>query len=163
MFYFAYLPLFIILLIKNMEINLLLIIIVICLIALGIISIFLLIKTIKSIAPKTVKIRFISNKNAETLSFIVTYVIPFGITFTTLNSRIAFGILFAIIFYLYLDTSLFCINPLLKIIFNYNIYLINIRKREYYLLSKKDHLNGNATINMVFLTKNLAMEDENEN
>jgi len=160
LFLFAYLPLIIILLVQNMALSWNLLYISAGLLVVSFILVKLLFVTIKTVSPRTESFNSISNKNSDLLSFIVTYILPFGITFTSINNIISFIILFAVIFYLYIETSLFCVNPLLKIFFGYNIYLINLNKKNCYLLSKKDFFNGKNDAKIVYLTNNLVVEVE---
>ncbi len=126
---------------------------------LGFILMYFLLKTTKDIAPKKETFKLVANKNSEALSFIVTYIVPFAVHFISINDWLSFAILFLIIGYLYLDTSLFCINPLLKIFFKYNVYLVEQDNRDFYLLSKKSYFkSGVYTLQIVPLTDSLIVE-----
>jgi hypothetical protein len=160
LFYFAYLPLFIILIINNiLELRPLLIILFI-LIVVGFGSIFLLLKTIKSVTPNQEKIIIHENKNSEYLGFLVTYLIPFLVSFSGVREIISFSILFLLIAYLYLDTSLFGINPLLKIFFSYNIYYVSLGNTKYFLLSKVKHKQGENNLEIKKLGGNVLIEND---
>lgn len=160
LFYFAYLPLILILVIQNMPLSWILLGICSILVLLGFISTKILFSTVHSVAPRNETLNIIANKNSDALSFIVTYILPFGVTFSSLNNWIAFGILFSIIFYLYIESSLFRINPLLKIFFKYNIYSVSLNNEEFFLLSKKDYVQGKIETNVVYLTSCLMVEGE---
>lgn len=157
--YLAYLPLFIILALQNMTIGWALLITVAIMIAMGVIPTFILIKLIEGIAPRKGTFRLIKSKNPEMLAFIVTYIVPFSIRFSRINDALSFIILFSIIIYLYFNTSLFSVNPSLKLFFKYNIYLVEGNNRVYYLLSKKTYFKTTKyTLSIVPLTDNLIME-----
>lgn len=166
LFYFAYLPLAALLLVQNMDINIKLLVLLIILFLSSYIPTKILFKEIASIAPRLEEINIISEKNSETLSFIVTYIIPFCIPLTKANNEINLNnlfsliILFSIIYYLYIETSLFCINPLLKILLKYNIYEVESQNKKYFLLSKKVHSNRVKTIMIKELSKNLLVEED---
>ncbi|PJE81271.1 hypothetical protein COU58_03505 [Candidatus Pacearchaeota archaeon CG10_big_fil_rev_8_21_14_0_10_32_42] len=158
-FYLAYLPLILILLILNMEISWKLLFISIGIIILGIILVIPLLRTIKSVSPVKEKIEIIADNNSEVIGFIVTYITPFLIQFTNLNSIIAFSILMVIIFLIYVETSIFSINPLLKIIFGYNIYEVKSEDKRYYLLSKQKGLGGSLMMKVKQIDREVIIED----
>ena len=164
LFYFAYLPLFVILAINNFNLhNQYLYILVTLILIFGFFLPFILFRTIKSIAPRNEEMEIKSTKNSEYLSFLVTYITPFLITPSNINELISFLILFTIIIYLYIDTSLFCVNPLLKILYKYNIYEVSLANRTYFLLSKKSHSNETISLNVKVLSTNLLIEEEDNN
>lgn len=159
-FYLAYLPLFIILILLNLKIKWYsYIIITLLLLVIGLIMCDLLFKTIKEVSSRNANVKIIDCKNNETINFIITYIIPFSVSFVNINSIVAFIILFFIIAYLYVETELFCINPLLKIIFGYNIYIVTLSEKTYYLLSKKNKERRTENINFVFLHTNVMLEN----
>ena len=165
LFYFAYLPLFAILVINNIndytftfQLNsnnfvistpIFITLIVVLLVAIGLISVFLILKTVKDVVPSKENIKIREIKNSEYLSFLVTYLLPFLIDLSRMKQVISFVILFIIVAYLYLDTSLFSVNPLLKILFRYNIFEVYLGKQKYFLLSKnrfkEEKNNGRAS------------------
>ncbi len=160
LFYFAYLPLFVILAINNISNNQNLIIVVIFLVLSSFFLTFSLLKTIEDVTPSTEKITVEEMKNTDYLSFIVTYVIPFLVDLSGIKEIVSFAILFLIIAYLYMDTSLFCVNPLLKIFFRYNIYNVSLNEQKYYLLSKKNYNKGEtASIPVKRLDKYILLGD----
>jgi hypothetical protein len=147
------------LLVLNLELSWNLLYLSLGSIGLGVILFLPLIKTIKSIAPRKEKIKINSNNNSELLGFLLTYIIPFCVAFTTLNSIIAFGILILMIFIIYIDTSLFSVNPLLKIILRYNIYEIKYNNKRYFLLSKNKYFDEEVLINVKQLDSEVLIEE----
>ncbi|MDO8508936.1 MAG: hypothetical protein Q7S27_04595 [Nanoarchaeota archaeon] len=158
LFYFAYLPLFVILAISNIFQMKYLLVTLSGLILFGFIFIWLLLKTIKSVTSSQEKVSINENKNSEYLGFLITYIIPFLVSFTGIRSIISFCILFFLIAYLYIDTSLFGVNPLLKIFFGYNIYQVSLGKTTYFLLSKNKHLQGEKNLDIKKLGGNVLIE-----
>ena len=160
LFYFAYLPLFIILTINNISDNRTLIVIVLFLVTSSFLLVYLLLSAIKDVTPSIEKIKIEDIKNSEYLGFIVTYVIPFLVELSGIRQIISFVILLLIIAYLYVDTSLFCINPLLKIFFRYNVYDAHLNNQRYYLLSKQSYNRiETITIHIKRLDKYILVED----
>ena len=126
----------------------------------GIFFVKLLLKHIKTVVASEENIIVTENKNSEYLNFLITYITPFLIDFSGLNHIISFIILFTIIAYLYVDSSLFCVNPLLKIMFRYNVYEVFINNNRYFLLSKIKHQTQDSiTIKLLRLDDNILIED----
>lgn len=131
----------------------------------GYISVKTLFIYVSKIAPHNEEIEIIAEKNSEILNFIVTYILPLCLPLVDingdlmLNSIISLTILLLLIYYLYIDTSLFCINPLLKIIFNYNVYEVEIDNNNYFLLSKSKYSRKQKFVQVKKLTSNLLIEE----
>ncbi len=159
-FYLAYLPLFLILLILNLKISWNLLYLSAGAIVLGALLFLPLLKTIKSLAPTKEIIEIKSNNNAEVLGFIFTYIFPFLITFTNLNSILAFGILIIVVFLIYIDTPLFSINPILKIFFRYNIYEVDYRGQKFFILTKNKYATGKISVKVKQLDLEVLIEDD---
>ena len=64
-----------------------------------------------------------------------------------------------IIFLIYVETSIFSINPLLKIIFGYNIYEVKSEDKRYYLLSKQKGLGGSLMMKVKQIDREVIIED----
>lgn len=134
-FCLAYLPLFISVALKsNFSLNTIVIIFIISLLNISLVA--LLLCSIKTLVPSKEKIQIIELRNSEYLTFIVTYLIPFYGFNVDVPTIISSLIIIFIIAFIYIDTSLLCINPLLKIIFRYNLYEISIGSAKGYMLSK---------------------------
>jgi len=159
LFYFAYLPLFSILIINNINDTKTMLIILISAIAAGFILVVLLFKTIKSIVPSEEKITITELKNSEYLSFLVTYILPFLVDLTDIRIIISFSILLILVVYLYIDTLLFCINPLLKIFFKFNLYQVTMGDKKYYLISKNKHKIISSKLNVKRIGEDILIED----
>lgn len=97
----------------------------------------------------SVEICDVKNKNSESISYIATYIIPFA--FLDLNRLFdLFSILFLIliIYRIYINSSLILINPILNI--NYALYEIdyleNGNKRTGFIISKDKYLQESEKI-----------------
>ena len=159
LFYFAYLPLFSILIINNINDTKTLLITLISAIIVGFILVVLLLKTIKSIVPSEEKITINELKNSEYLSFLVTYILPFLVDLNGIKSIVSFSILMVLVAYLYIDTSLFCINPLLKIFFRYNLYQVTLGSKKYCLISKTKHKITSSKLKVKKISEDILIED----
>lgn len=142
----AYSPLFMILLIKNRPLVQGIIEGVIAFLIIVFFS-WIIIRSIEGISGEDIKVKIDRDINDQYVVFIVTYITPFIGTIKTLNDLIATGILIIVIFSLYISTSLFAINPLLKLIFGYNLYLCTINNKDGILLSK-ENLNRNEELRL---------------
>lgn len=159
LFYLAYLPLFLILLLLNMDFGLNLLYFSGGAILFGIIISAPFFYAAKSIKGVPEKVEIISNNNSEIIGFILPYIIPFCVAFSSLNSIIAFGILMMMIFLIYIDTNLFLINPILKIFMRYNIYQVKINGDESFLLSKDKYFPGKMKLNVKHLDSGVLIEE----
>ncbi|WEU40893.1 MAG: hypothetical protein OdinLCB4_002980 [Candidatus Odinarchaeum yellowstonii] len=91
---------------------------------------------VKGVASELTGIVVDKPRDIGYIAFIVTYIIPF-LTFIDTATFIALIIVYSVISYIYVSTPLFSINPLLKIIFGYNIYVFKKDGGEFFLISKK--------------------------
>ncbi|ASJ08060.1 hypothetical protein A3L11_01990 [Thermococcus siculi] len=140
----AYSPLFVILSIKNLPLKLGLIVgtgvfVIIFLMAWAVMS------SVKKLIGQPIVVKIDRDINEQYVGFIVTYIVPFIGTIKTVNDVISMGILIVVIFALYLTTSLFAVNPLLKLLFGYNLYLCTINNKDGILLSR-EKLNRNEEL-----------------
>lgn len=163
LFYFAYLPLFIILTINNVSSLKILFISMIVLALIGFSSVSLLLSTVQSVTPREEKVNLVQSKNSEYLGFLVTYILPFVISFSNVREIISFALLFVLIGTLYTETSLFAVNPLLKIFYGYNIYEVSLTGNRYFLLSKKKYSVADARLDLKKFGGDILIEDEEKN
>ncbi len=114
---------------------------------------------IDSQAPREIEVKIKSEKNTEMLGFLLTYIVPFCITFENgLYDFFAFCLLFTLILYVYIKTSLFCINPLLNYSFDYNIYEIEMHNVDGFMLTTRKHRNVSKSVKIYKITDNLWKE-----
>ena len=144
----AYSPLFIILLIKNMPLKKGIILGLSIFFGILIIS-WIILKTVDGLSGEPINLKIDRDINEQYVGFIVTYIVPFIGKVETLNDMVSMSILIIVIFALYLSTSLFAVNPVLKLIFGYNLYLCMINGKESILLSK-EILKRNEEIRMAY-------------
>jgi len=120
--------------------------------------VYVLIRSIKKVVPSEENINIIELKNSEFLTFIVTYLVPFFGFDLDVPTIISSIIIFLIIGYIYVDTSLFCVNPLLKLIFGYNLYEVMINANKSYLLSKSKLAHGEHSLKLNGLGESIYIE-----
>ena len=113
--------------------------------------------------PNLIEVQIKSEKNTEMLGFLLTYIVPFSITFENgLYDLFAFCLLFILLLHVYIKTSLFCINPLLNYSFGYNIYEIEMHDMNGFLLTTRKHRNVNKLIKIYKITDDLWKEQLRE-
>lgn len=85
-----------------------------------------------------IKVLDIENKNSETITYLFTYIIPFIFQdLSQLDNVVSIIVLILITYFLYVDSTLIIINPILTI-FKYSIYNIEYEdKKEDKLIKKK--------------------------
>ncbi|WP_319506463.1 hypothetical protein [uncultured Methanolobus sp.] len=114
---------------------------------------------VETLVPRDIEVQIKSEKNTEMLGFLLTYIVPFCITFENgLYDLFAFCMLFILLLYVYIDTSLFCINPLLNYCFGYNIYEIEMHDRNSFMLTTKKHRNTREKVKVYKITDDLWKE-----
>jgi hypothetical protein len=157
-------PLFVIVLIKNSQLRTVSFgIELLVIILLGYIPMKMLMRQIKSLTAREEKVIVLSEKNSEHLTFLFTFVIPVCVGLTNINDWVIFIITLFLVCYLYMDSSLFCVNPMLKLDLGFNIYEIKIGNNNFYMLSKRKIMNSEESINVKLLDRWLIIEeDKNE-
>lgn len=114
---------------------------------------------IETLAPREIEVQIKSEKNTEMLGFLLTYIVPFSITFENgLYDIFAFCLLFMLLLRVYIKTSLFCINPLLNYSFGYNIYEIKMHDMNGFLLTTRKHRNVKELVKIYKITDDLWKE-----
>jgi len=156
MFYFAYLPLFVLLSIENIQDPGLVISIVCLLIILGYGVIWNLLHRISKIVPSTEKIKVNDIKNSEYINFLASYVVLLLIDVSGVRQLLSWALMVMFFAYLYVGTSLFYVNPLLKPLFGFNILEVTMGDNKYYLLSKKE-LRGEVTCDVKKLDRRILI------
>lgn len=79
-----------------------------------------------TIAPLPVKVVGVQRCDGEAISYIVSYIIPFlAVPFSSWEQGIALSIFFLVIGFLYVNSNLIHINPMLNLI-GYHVYEITL-------------------------------------
>lgn len=112
---------------------------------LGIIITLTLLSVAKTIAPIFIKPTVTDKRGEETLAYLITYLIPFiGFRFDSLPSATANVVLFVMIGFLYVQSNMIYLNPLLSIM-GYKIYKIKINGKIKLMLAKNEVQDENRT------------------
>lgn len=98
-----------------------------------------------------VSVKDVRNKNNEAISYIGTYIIPFLFqNYTELYEVLSIGILLIVIYFIYINSTLILINPVLNL--KYSLYEV-----EFYNDHQKE---DNKTKNGLIITKERFLEEE---
>jgi len=117
-------------------------------------------RTVETLAPREIEVQIKSDKNTEMLGFLLTYIVSFCITFENgFYDLFAFCMLFVLILYVYIETSLFCVNPLLNFSFGYNIYEIEMHNMDGFMLTTMKHRNIKKELKLYKITDDLWKEE----
>lgn len=127
------------------------------LILIGCISILLLIillELLRNAAKERVMVWEIDNSNADVLSYIATYLIPFlGFKFDTYWANTSNVLIFLMIWYLYTHSGMIHINPALSLLW-YQIYRIETDKGFKRIVISNVEITKNSILKAVKLTNN---------
>ncbi|MCP2241261.1 hypothetical protein [Thermoanaerobacterium thermosaccharolyticum] len=159
LFISSYTPLFAILILKNIKClnNRKVIILIILFSSFIILSNMILFYILNNhiIAPKQLKIKKVTPKNNETLNYIVSYIIPFiGFELSNIYDILSIMILFFIIGWIYINSNLIFMNPILNLL-KYNIYELTDEYNNSYILISKKIINK-SKINSFILYEKIA-------
>lgn len=101
----------------------------------------------------------VQRKDAEVMSYIVTYIIPFiGLDLSSFANLFSLCLFFCMLMIIYINTNLIHINPMLNM-FGYHIYEIENNSGEIQtIISKKSRLINKDKLRLVMIGDNLFME-----
>lgn len=161
LFLTAYIPLFIVMSIKIFKLDNFPLLIILIFALISEISIFIINEVFKrlekKIDPTDTNIKINETKNRDYIIFIITYLVPFFGISTDFNTLIALFVLFVFIGYIYINTSLFAINPTLMLIWKYNLYNGVIKGENVIIISKLQLKSGLHTLKLINLSKDVYM------
>ncbi len=164
LFLSSYLPLFLILAIKNwFDSRMVLILIFVSMYSLVWI---ILINNSKKGTSESYRVIKAKDKSQESLNYIIPYIISFiGFDLNKWQDWSALGILLLMLFMIYLNSELLYINPMLSF-FHYRIYGVKVCKpvigcedtvSEILLISKKDKIKKNDNITVKDIDSNVML------
>ncbi len=160
LFFSAYTPLFIILILKNIDpCNIFFYISLGLLVLLNLILILIFRRVAKKINQKKVNIKEMKDKTSDALNYVFPYIIAFiGFEFQTWQDWVMFLLLIFIIFTIYTNSNLIFINPMLNLI-GYKIYkIVTIDNSSIIILSKKKKIDKNSILTIKNISDNIYLE-----
>lgn len=156
LFIVSYIPLFVILLIKNTD-NHFIVGSMLAIIIVPSVILFLMFRSIKKISGDYFIIESIENVNKIGLEYFVAYIIPFlNFNLGLLYDAISLLILFGFMCFMYIKSDLIYMNPVLNII-GYNIFKIISEKKELMIITKKKRNELNNSEELIELGNNVLL------
>lgn len=170
LFYTAYTPLFLILIVKNFRYeiipfwslspnhNLIWSIVILCVIVLlsAVILMCLLLWRISKVTGNINEIEVLANLNNENLTFLLTYGIPVIMEIKGARDFISLAILLIVILLVYMKSDLLMYNIFFNI-FGYNIYKVMFNGEEFFLINKGNLAKGKYTLSINILHGNILV------
>lgn len=137
LFLVSYIPLFIILLIKNND-NDIIVYSILILVFVPLVLIYFMYNSVKNISGDYVKIDKIENVNRISLEYFVAYIIPFlDFKLNEIPDALSLIILLLFMCFIYVKSDLLYLNPILNIL-GFNVFKIISEKRELMIITKKN-------------------------
>jgi hypothetical protein len=114
------------------------------------------------------KVLSISNKNSDSITYMITYIIPFSaISYEGICNKIYILIYFFIVMMIYIKSKLIVINPILNI--KYNLYEVELElsdsNKKYYLVVDGDEIDEGEEIEIIKIESGIyycSIEEEND-
>lgn len=171
LFYTAYTPLFLILIVKNFryriipfwnlspKCNMIWSIALLCLIVLlsAVILMCLLLKKISKVIGNINKIEILANFNSENLTFLLTYGIPIIMEVKGARDFVSLVILLMVILLVYMKSDLLMYNVFFNL-FNYNIYKVMFKGKEFFLIRRGNLPKGEHELSINILQGDILVE-----
>ncbi|HEY3318939.1 MAG TPA: hypothetical protein VGP72_00480 [Planctomycetota bacterium] len=133
-----------------------------CVLAVGCVSLLVLLvyfRKAKSLQPVQLTVAEVHSKNAEAMSYLVTYVIPFvELPVDDWKKLTSLLVFFLVIGVIYISSNMIHINPMLNF-FGLNIFEVrNPQGYTFALICRRNHLQLNETLNVRQLGHELMFE-----
>jgi hypothetical protein len=109
----------------------------------GLVGISVYLRLAQRLSPIRITVASVVRRDAESMSYIVSYIIPFlAIPFQSLQEAISLGVFFFVIGVLYVNSNMIHINPMLNLS-GYHLYEITIDSgATYSLVSRREVVRG---------------------
>jgi hypothetical protein len=125
---------------------------------LGLVGISVYFRLARRINPTRITVAAVQRRDAEAMSYIVSYVIPFlAIPFQGVEEAISLGVFFLVIGILYVNSNLIHINPMLNLS-GYHLYEISVESgATYSLITHREVIRG-ETLSAVKASNGIFLE-----
>jgi hypothetical protein len=109
----------------------------------GLLGLAIYLRLARSLEPMRITVEDVQRRDAEAMSYIVSYIIPFlAIPFGDWEQAAALGIFFLMFGILYVNSNMIHINPMLNL-FGYHLYAITLEDgSSHALLTRQRVLRG---------------------
>ncbi|MGA8808283.1 MAG: hypothetical protein WB973_10435 [Thermoanaerobaculia bacterium] len=126
---------------------------------LSVLALFAFLRIGKGMAPISVKLTDITSRDADVMSYIVTYLLPFlGTDLSDVEKAISLFILFVVIGAIYIHSSLIYVNPMLNLA-GYHVFEVtddNSNRR--FLLTRRSFVARGSVLQTTMIGDYVLME-----
>lgn len=124
----------------------------------SLLGLFGFLRVARRLAPIHATIADVSRRDADTIAYVVTYLIPFlGVDTDSWRGRIAVGIFLAVIAVLYIRSELFYVNPVLTAA-GFNLYEAEVADRRVIIITRRSFLRGTTQLSLRRLGSDIFLE-----
>lgn len=125
----------------------------------GIAIVLVFLKIAKNLAPSFVTIKKLPGGSQDTVAYLITYLVPFiGFKFTDLNGAVANAIIFLMIGFLYVQSNMVYLNPVLSLM-GYKINKVSVDGVEKLMLAKAD-IKDQTRVKVVAISRGVYIHAE---
>jgi len=126
--------------------------------ALGLAGIGVYLHLARRINPTRITLVSVQRRDAEAMSYIVSYIIPFlAMPFQSVEEAVSLGVFFLVIGILYVNSNMIHINPMLNLL-GYHLFEITVESgATYSLITHRDVIRG-ETLSAVKASNGIFLE-----
>jgi hypothetical protein len=155
--YFPLAAIFFVLFLKNHPLSA---IVVLSIGTLGLLGLAIYLRVVNRLSAISVKIKDVQRRDAESMSYIVSYVIPFlAVPFNGFEQGIALAIFFFVLAILYVNSNMIHINPMLNLV-RYHIYEVTLEDDTTHALISKRRISRGETLSTIKVGEDILLEKQ---
>lgn len=126
---------------------------------LSLILLWLFLRTGKKLAPHSIRVQTAQVRDAEAISYIVTYFLPFlGISRDNWADAIALLLVYAVVAVIYVNSNLIYINPVLNVI-GYRLFeVVSGDGKASALITRRDYMPPGIELSVISLGNYVLLE-----
>ncbi len=126
---------------------------------LGVLGLVVYIRIVSRLGPVPINISSINRRDGESMSYIVTYVIPFlALPSDDHDKDIALMVFFVVLAIIYVNSQMIHINPMLNAM-GFHLYDVAIEGgSNSYLISRRRRIRRGTILNVISLTEDIYFE-----
>lgn len=129
---------------------------------LGLLGLWIYFRQVKRLAPIRITVTGFQRLDAEAMSYIVTYVIPFlAIPFSGWEQGVALSIFFVVLGILYVNSNMIHINPMLNLA-GYHLYEVVLEGGGIQALISRRRIVRGASLSVVRLGEDILLDKAHE-
>jgi len=126
----------------------------------GLIGLAVYLRFVGRLGAIRVKIKDFKSRDAESMSYIVSYVIPFlAIPFSSVGQGIALSIFFVVLAILYVNSNMIHINPMLNL-GHYHIYEVTLEDETVHALITKRRIVRGESLSTIKVGEDILLEKQ---